>query len=56
VGTWVGGNKIFEANVATIQAEVPEPLVACGGLAPAGNLGSFGLSWSRSWPNGLAPT
>jgi hypothetical protein len=41
MGRW---DKIFEANVATIQAEVPEPLVACGGLAPAGNLGSFGLS------------
>ena len=41
MGRW---DKIFEANQATIQAEVPEPCLAVGGLQPAGTLGSFGLT------------
>ena len=41
MGRW---DKIFEANKATIQAEVPEPCLAVGGLQPAGTFGSFGLT------------
>jgi hypothetical protein len=41
MGRW---DKIFEANKATIQAEVPELCLAVGGLQPAGTLGSFGLT------------
>jgi hypothetical protein len=41
MGRW---DKIFEANEATIQAEVPEPCLAVGGLQPAGTFGSFGIT------------
>jgi len=40
MGRW---EKLFEANKATIQAEVPEPCIAVGGLQPAGTFGSFGV-------------
>ena len=41
MGRW---DKIFDANKATIQAEVPEPCLAVGGLQPAGTFGSFGVT------------
>ncbi len=41
MGRW---DRIFEANKATIQDEVPEPCLAVGGLQPAGTVGSFGLT------------
>ena len=40
-GRW---DKMWEQQVATIQAAVPEPLVAIAGLQPAGTWGSFGLT------------
>ncbi len=40
MGRW---DKQIEKQNATIQAEVPEPCLAIGGLQPAGTWGSFGL-------------
>lgn len=41
MGRW---DKMAERINATIQAEVPEPCVAIGGLQPAGTWGAFGLT------------
>ena len=40
MGRW---DAMWEKQAAIIQAEVPEPIVALGGLQPAGTWGSFGL-------------
>ena len=41
MGRW---DKMAEQTRATIQAEVPEPCMAVGGLQPAGTWGSFGIT------------
>jgi hypothetical protein len=40
MGRW---DTMWERQQATIQAAVPEPVVASGSLQPAGTWGSFGL-------------
>ncbi|HEV2310371.1 MAG TPA: hypothetical protein VGU73_07600 [Acidimicrobiia bacterium] len=37
-------DNMWEKQVATIQAAVPEPVIAIGGLQPAGTWGAFGMT------------